>query len=139
MCDARVLHKDPDGNCFLNCCLENDDPLPGGRAPEDPEVVYALRCFLADKLIEYRDTEVTPGGFTFGDMVPYGKTLMHRDAKGDHYHFIETFSDYIKYIRTPCAWLTEVDILLYSRIRGINIAVYERRNHVPPRDQATLC
>ena len=102
--DAKVLEKEPDGNCVLNCYLENDDPRPGGRAVEDPGVVYDLRCFFADKLIEYRHTEVTPGGgFTFGDMVPYGATLMHRDAKGEHQHFIETFDDYIKYIRTPCA------------------------------------
>ena len=130
LCDAGVLHKAQDGNCVLNCYLENDAPRPGGRAVEDPGVVYALRCFFADKLIEYRDTEVTPGGFTFGDMVPYGATLMHRDAAGEHQHFIVTFDDYIKYIRTPCAWLTEVDILLYSRIRRVNIAVYKRRNHV---------
>jgi hypothetical protein len=132
LCDAWVLHKEPNGNCVLNCFLENDDPRPGGRAVEDPKVVYDLRCFFAKKLVEYRHTKVTSDdGFTFGEMVPYGATLEHRDAAGVvTYHYIDTFDDYIEYISIPGAWLTEVDILLYSRVRRMNIAVYQRRNHV---------
>jgi hypothetical protein len=123
--DAEVLEKDPDGDCLVSCFLETDDPRPGGRAVENPAAVFALRCFLVHQLVEYRYTEVTPGGLTFEQLVPYGSTFIHRDAAGEHRHVINSFDDHIKYISIAHAWLTEVEILLFSRIRRRNIAVYK--------------
>ena len=83
--DAKVLEKEPDGNCVLNCYLENDDPRPGGRAVEDPGAVYALRSYLADKLIEYQATEVCLDNYQQGNLgtsASYTETHSSRFSAG---------------------------------------------------------